>query len=55
MHLVVALLARLSYSKTHFVDELFVAKKYEPGNEINKVLFYNNFLDEIKIMHKLNH
>ncbi len=38
-----------------FIDELFVAKKYEPEyGEIRKQ-FYKNFLDEIKILYKLNH
>jgi serine/threonine-protein kinase len=49
-----------SFSKTvllkdSFIDELFVAKKYEPENNGDKALFYKNFLDEIKIMYKLNH
>lgn len=38
-----------------FIDELFVAKKYEPENEAIKEKFYKNFLDEIKILYKLNH
>lgn len=38
-----------------FIDELFVAKKYEPEYEGIKEQFYKNFLDEIKIMYKLNH
>lgn len=38
-----------------FIDELFVAKKYEPENELIKKNFYKNFLDEIKILYKLNH
>lgn len=38
-----------------FIDELFVAKKYEPEYEEIKEQFYKNFLDEIKIMYKLNH
>lgn len=38
-----------------FIDELFVCKKYEPEYEENEELFYKNFLDEIKIMYKLNH
>jgi serine/threonine-protein kinase len=38
-----------------FIDELFVAKKYEPEFEEIKVKFYKNFLDEIKILYKLNH
>ena len=38
-----------------FIDELFVAKKYEPEYDAIKEQFYKNFLDEIKIMYKLNH
>ena len=38
-----------------FIDELFVAKKYEPIYEEDKERFYKNFLDEIKILYKLNH
>lgn len=38
-----------------FIDELFVAKKYEPEYEDIKERFYKNFLDEIKILYKLNH
>lgn len=38
-----------------FIDELFVAKKYEPEFEEIKEQFYKNFLDEIKILYKLNH
>jgi len=38
-----------------FINELFVAKKYEPKYEEIKEKFYKNFLDEIKILYKLNH
>lgn len=38
-----------------FIDELFVAKKYEPAYEDMREQFYRNFLDEIKILYKLNH
>jgi serine/threonine-protein kinase len=40
-----------------FIDELLVAKKYEPdtGNAEIKERFYKNFLDEKKILYKLNH
>ena len=38
-----------------FIDELFVAKKYEPYYEDDRKEFYDSFLQEIKIMHKLNH
>ena len=41
--------------KDPFIDELFVAKKYEPEYQEDKEKFYKNFLDEIKILHKLNH
>ena len=41
--------------KDPFIDEIFVAKKYEPALENDKKAFYKNFLDEIKILHKLNH
>lgn len=38
-----------------FIDELFVAKKYEPEYPEIKEKYYRNFLDEIKILYKLNH
>lgn len=38
-----------------FIDELFVAKKYEPYYEDDRKEFYDSFLQEIKIMYKLNH
>ena len=38
-----------------FIGELFVAKKYEPECDEIKEQFYKNFLDEIKILYKLNH
>lgn len=41
--------------KDPYIDELFVAKKYEPEFEIGKEPFFKNFLDEIKILYKLNH
>ena len=41
--------------KDPFIDELFVAKKYEPESEEDRERFYKNFLDEIKIMYRLNH
>jgi serine/threonine-protein kinase len=43
--------------KDPFIDELFVAKKYEPAaiNPEEKERFYKNFLDEIKILYKVNH
>lgn len=41
--------------KDPFIDELFVAKKYEPYYEDDKKEFYDSFLQEIKIMYKLYH
>lgn len=41
--------------KDPYVDELFVAKKYEPAFAEIKEAYYKNFLDEIKILYKLNH
>lgn len=43
--------------KDPFIDELFVAKKYEPDTDdiAVKEKYYKNFLDEIKILYKLNH
>lgn len=41
--------------KDPFIDELFVAKKYEPMNGVPRKEFYSSFLQEIKIMYKLNH
>ena len=38
-----------------FIKERFVAKKYEPEDESNREIFYKNFLDEIRILYKLNH
>jgi eukaryotic-like serine/threonine-protein kinase len=49
-----------SFSKTvllqdPYIDELFVAKKYEPEYPEIKERFFRNFLDEIKILYKMNH
>lgn len=41
--------------KDPFIDELFVAKKYEPYIPEIKKQFFDSFLREIKIMYKLNH
>ena len=38
-----------------FIGELFVAKKYDPEFVEDRQEFYVNFLQEIKIMYKLNH
>jgi len=37
------------------IDEYFVCKKYEPQPYINKLEYYENFKNEIKIMHRLFH
>jgi len=37
------------------IDEYFVCKKYEPQPFINKLEYYENFKNEIKIMHRLFH
>lgn len=43
--------------KDPLIDELFVAKKYEPDyfDEDEKIEFFNSFQQEIKIMYKLSH
>lgn len=41
--------------KDPFIDELFVAKKYEPHFSDDKEAFFGSFLQEIKIMYKLSH
>lgn len=41
--------------KDPFIDELFVAKKYEPDDDEDQKEFYDSFLQEIKIMYKLYH
>lgn len=41
--------------KDPYIDELFVAKKYEPESENIREQFYKNFLDEIRILYKINH
>lgn len=37
------------------IDENFVCKKYSPYFEEHKEEFYNNFVDEIKLLHLLYH
>jgi serine/threonine-protein kinase len=37
------------------INELFVCKKYEPQPYVDEVEYYENFKNEIKIMHKLFH
>lgn len=41
--------------KDEYIDELFVAKKYDPQKGVDKTQFYKKFLEEIKILYKLNH
>jgi|SRR5690554_577578 len=41
--------------KDEYIDEVFVAKKYEPEYPELKKEFYTSFLQEIKIMYKINH
>lgn len=41
--------------KDPYIDELFVAKKYEPEYDAYQRQFYKNFIDEIKILYRLNH
>ncbi|MCE5189861.1 MAG: protein kinase family protein [Eubacteriales bacterium] len=40
--------------KDPYIDELFVAKKYEPEYPDLKERFFDSFLQEIRIMYKLN-
>lgn len=53
-------LGRGSFGKTvllkdPIINELFVCKKYEPYYDDMKELFFDTFINEIKIMHKLHH
>ncbi|HED38692.1 MAG TPA: protein kinase family protein [Ignavibacteria bacterium] len=41
--------------KDELIDELFVCKKYSPYDERHKDTYFKNFVDEIKILHKLYH
>ena len=41
--------------KDSIIDESFVCKKYSPYFEEHQDLFFQNFVDEIKILHKLFH
>jgi serine/threonine protein kinase len=41
--------------KDDIIDELFVCKKYSPYYKEHKELFFSNFIDEIKILHKIYH
>ena len=48
-------LGKTALIKDPTIDEYFVCKKYEPQQESNKLLYYENFKNEIKIMHRLFH
>jgi len=41
--------------KDEIIDEIFVCKKYSPYYEEHRELFFKNFVDEIKILHKIHH
>ena len=41
--------------KDEIIDESFVCKKYLPYTEIQRKELYARFLEEIKVLHKLNH
>lgn len=41
--------------KDEYIDESFVCKKYSPYYEEHRDTFFKNFVDEIKILHKLYH
>ncbi len=38
-----------------YIDEIFICKKYSPYNEDDKELYYNYFIDEIKLLHTIHH
>lgn len=38
-----------------FINELFICKKYFPYYDSDKEKYFNNFIEEIKILHKLHH
>jgi serine/threonine-protein kinase len=48
-------LGKTALIKDPTIDEYFVCKKYEPQPGIDKLEYYNNFKNEIKIMHNLYH
>jgi serine/threonine-protein kinase len=48
-------LGKTALIKDPTIDEYFVCKKYEPQPEVDKLVYYENFKNEIKIMHKLFH
>lgn len=41
--------------KDEFIDEVFVCKKYSPYYPEDKDLYFNYFLKEIKLLHKIYH
>lgn len=41
--------------KDETIDELFVCKKYSPYYPDDQTLYYSNFVNEIKILYKINH
>jgi serine/threonine-protein kinase len=48
-------LGKTALIKDPTIDEYFVCKKYEPQQKANKLVYYENFKNEIKIMHKIFH
>lgn len=38
-----------------YINEQFVCKKYSPFNESDKTEYFNNFVDEIKLLHLMYH
>ena len=41
--------------KDELLDSLFVCKKYSPVDEHDKLTYFRNFVDEIKLLHLLYH
>lgn len=41
--------------KDEIIDEQFICKKYSPISDVFKEKYFNNFLDEIKLLHKVYH
>lgn len=41
--------------KDEIIDEVFVCKKYSPYYEEHTSIYFKNFVDEIKLLHKLYH
>ena len=48
-------LGKTALIRDPIINEYFVCKKYEPQSNIDKMEYYENFKNEIKIMHKLFH